>query len=369
MRNLRLFAVVSSCLVTSVFLPGCSSAADPTQGEASAVGTSAAALTGAGADTDLDFQLCTATGTGSGPNAIECVDGAGAATQTVSTGGNGVATGNAGGLSQRGDQVLAINPASGNASRFRVRDGHLESPELLATGGTPVSGALGQGSYVVTTTELLHFRDDSLTPDSSSALLLGDGSAAQVVVANNYAYVSEKNGSLEAFRLGADGGLVGNATAVAGVTPGVIVGIAVQGDIVIAPIAHLASNPAQSEIDVVRGLGVIEYEATAQVAACWTDSDDRRACITNPGSHTISCGNVSGAGLRDFNQVAAADSAESQFDIAVRDSLVGVLVKSPTGVFSLHSYELEHDNQLSSVSETPMGSSAGGAILLPAFHQ
>jgi hypothetical protein len=346
MRKVTLFAIASSCLMTAI-LPSV-----------------------AAADTDRDFQLCTATGSRSGPSEIECVDRAGAVTQVVSTGGSGVVSGgNGGGLTRRGDRVLAINAASGDATLFRVREGRLERPELLTSGGTPVSGALGRGAYVLTTTEIVHFAGDGLTADSRQPLLLADGSAAQVVVTEDYAYVAEKNGSLEAFRLGDDGSLVGEARAVTGVTPGVIVGIAVQGNVVVAPIAHLASNPGQSEIDIVRGLGVVEYQATSQVAACWADSDDRRACITNPGSHTISCGRVSAYGLHDFTEVAATDAGESQFDIAVHDSVVGVLVKSQAGIFSLHSYELGGGNALSSISETPVGAAANGAVVLSALHR
>jgi hypothetical protein len=346
MRKLALFAVASSCLLAAV---------DPSA---------------ARADTPRDFQVCTATGSGSGPNEVECVDRAGAITQIVATGGNGgISGGNAGGLTQKGDRVLAINAASGDATLFHLRVGRLERPELLVTGGSPVSGALGRGAYVLTTTELVHFSDDGLRPESREALLLGDGSAAQVVVTDDYAYVSEKNGSLEAFRLGDGGSLVAAARAVAGVTPGVIVGIAVQGDVVVAPIAHLASNPAQSEIDVVRGLDVVEYDATSQLAACWADGDDGEACITNPGSHTISCGRVSRHGLHSFVQVAAADVGESQFDIAVRDDVVGVLAKSPDGVFSLHSYELDGEDHLSSIGEAAIGAAANGAVLLPALRR
>jgi hypothetical protein len=322
------------------------------------------------AEPERDFQLCTATGTGSAPNAIVCVDQTGTVTQSVPTGGNGgVAGGNAGGLSQRGDRVLVVNPASGNATRFHVRHGQLEDPDLLATGGTPVSGALGKGSYVLTTTKLFHFPAESSTPDSSRALLVGDGSAAQVVVTEDHAYVSEKNGSLEAFRLGEDGSLLSDATGVSGITPGVIVGIAVGEDLVVAPIAHLASNPGQSEIDVADGLATVQVESTAQVAACWADADDRRVCITNPGSHTISCGTLGRGGLHDFNQAAITDASVSQFDIAVRDGVVGVLARSPRGVWSLQSYELGSGNQLSLIHESAVGSAtANGAVLLRAFR-
>jgi hypothetical protein len=345
MRKISLFAI-ASCLVTTV-VPSVASA-----------------------DPGRDFQLCTATGTGSAPNAVVCVDQTGTVTQNVLTGGNGgVAGGNAGGLSQRGDHVLAVNPASGNATRFHVRRGRLEDPDLLPTGGTPVSGALGKGAYVLTTTKLVHFPEHGVTPDGSRSLRLGDGSAAQVVVTEEYAYVSEKNGSLEAFRLGEDGSLVSDATAVAGITPGVIVGIAADDDVVVAPIAHLASNPGQSEIDVADGLGTVQTVSTAQVAACWADADDREVCITNPGSHTISCGALGGRALRQLNQVAAIDSSVSQFDIAVRDSLVGVLVRSARGVWSLQSYELGSGHQLSLINEAPVGSTtANGAVLLKAFR-
>jgi hypothetical protein len=325
----------------------------------------------ANADPGRDFQVCTATGTGSAPNAIECFDQTGMATQTVPTGGNGgvASGGNAGGLSQRGDRVLAVNPASGNATRFDVRHGRLEDPELLSTGGTPVSSALGHGAYVLTATELVHFPEDGVTPDSRRVLRLGDGSAAQVVVTEDFAYVSEKNGSLEAFRLGEDGSIVSDAAPVTGITPGVIVGIAVHDDLVVAPIAHLASNPGRSEIDVADGLAAVQHEATAQVAACWADSNDREVCITNPGSHTISCGTLDRSGIRDFNEVAVADASVSQFDIAVRGSLVGVLVRSARGVWSLQSYELGAGNQLSLINEAPVGSAAAnGAVLLTGFR-
>jgi hypothetical protein len=71
-----------------------------------------------------------------------------------------------------------------------------------------------------------------------------------------------------------------------------------------------------------------------------------------------------------LNQVAAADSRASQFDIAVRDALVGVLVRSPGGVWSLQSYELGSGNQLSLIDEAPVGSTtANGAVLLRAFRR
>jgi hypothetical protein len=52
----------------------------------------------------------------------------------------------------------------------------------------------------------------------------------------------------------------------------------------------LASNANQSTIPVVSGLSVAQIVPTKEVAACLATNDDGEACITNPGSMTVSCG-------------------------------------------------------------------------------
>ena len=132
---------------------------------------------------------------------------------------------------------------------------------LVALGGSPVLGS-DQAS-------------------SSQRLLSADGSAAQVALAGGFAYVSEKNGSLEAFPLADDGNLAGSASPVAGIPAGVIVGITALLDLVVAPVAHLASNPNQAAIPVVSGGEAIQLVETKEVAACWAANHDhevRRHC-------------------------------------------------------------------------------------------
>jgi anti-sigma factor RsiW len=151
---------------------------------------------------------------------------------------------------------------------------------LQTDGESSLSGTLSdRGAYVLTGTRLLFFARGEMTPSSSQPLLKADGSAAQVTLADGYAYVSEKNGSLEAFSLRRDGDIQGSATPVAGVPVGVIVGISGVGDLVVAPIAHLASNANQSAIPVVSGLSVDQIVPTKEVAASWAPNDDCEACI------------------------------------------------------------------------------------------
>ena len=291
----------------------------------------------------------------------------GATTQSIALGLTVADAGGIGGsLKSHGDRVLVTNQVGG-AVLFRVSDGYLRSPVILQTNEEgSLSGALSdRGAYVLTGTSVRFYRNGQLTPSSGQPLLRGDGSAAEVTLTDHYAYVSEKNGSLEAFPLGRDGSLVGGATAVAGIDPGVIVGIAGHDDLVIAPIAHLASNPGQSEISVVVGLGQAQRVPTKEVAACWTNNDDGEECVSNPGSMTVSCGQLGANGFASYTSAAASLVGESMFDIDMRDGLVGVqAIHGGAPVMVI--FGRTSGDFLTFMSEVPVGTAkAAGALLLP----
>jgi hypothetical protein len=255
----------------------------------------------------------------------------------------------------------------GGALLFRVSDGYLGSPVALQTNTeSSLSGALSDsGAYVLTGTSLRYYPSGQTTASSSRPLLLGDGSAAEVTLTDHYAYVSEKNGSLEAFALGRDGSLVGPATAVAGIDPGVIVGIAGHDDLVVAPIAHLASNAGKAEISVVAGLSQAQIVPTKEVAACWTTNEDREECVTNPGSMTVSCGQLGVNGFETYTSAAASLVGESMFDIDMRDQLVGIqAIHGGAPVMVI--YGRTAGDFLTFMNEVPLGTAkAAGALLLP----
>ncbi len=255
-------------------------------------------------------QLCSLGSSGVGqPGTVICKNVmTGATTQSVPVGATVAAPGGiAGSLDRHGKRALVTNQAQG-AVLFEVVGGQLKSPVMLQTGGEgSLSGALSDhGAYVLTGTHLLFFPKGETMATSSQSLLMADGSAAQVTLAGGHAYVSEKSGSLEAFSLGRDGNIVGAATPVAGVPAGVIVGITGVGDLVVAPIAHLASNANQSTIPVVSGLSVAQIVPTKEVAACWAANDGDEACVTNPGSMTVSCGHLGSAAFTSYTSAAAS---------------------------------------------------------------
>lgn len=315
-------------------------------------------------------QLCALGGAGVGqPGTVICKNVmTGVTTQSVPVGATVAAAGGiAGSLARHGSRVLVTNQTQG-AVLFDLVSGQMRSPVILQTDGEgSLSGALSaRGAYVLTGTRLLFFPQGAPMATSRQSLLMADGSAAQVVLAGGRAYVSEKTGSLESFTLGPDGNIVGGATPVGGVPAGVIVGISGLADAVVAPIAHLASNANQSTIAVVRGPSVTQIVPTKEVAACWAASDDGEACITNPGSMTVSCGRVGGDLFTSYTSAATTLAGDAVFDIDMLDRSVGILGKKSGAPVLLTYLRARGGDFLSQVSEFPLGTAvASGALLLP----
>jgi len=335
-----------------------------------AVATMAALSGRSYARPDVGSQLCTLGSSGVGqPGAVICKNVmTGATTQLVAVGATVAAPGGiAGSLARRGNRVLVTNQSQG-AVIFEVARGQLMWPSMLQTDGEgSISGALSdRGAYVLTGVRLRFFPRGEMTATSSQPLLVSDGSAAQITLAGNHAYVSEKSGSLEAFSLGGDGNILGSATPVAGVPAGVMVGITGVGGLVVAPVAHLASNANQSTIPVVGGLSAVQIVPTKEVAACWAANDGGEACITNPGSMTVSCGHLGSDGFLSYTSAAASLAGDTVFDIDMLDNLVGILgMSNGAPVLLSYSRTKQAGDFLRPVSEFPLGTAtATGALLL-----
>jgi hypothetical protein len=348
--NTLLFSAIAAAS-TLAALPGISHAHSSTRAQVCSLGTA-----GVGQPATL---ICKNVSTG-------------ATTQSVPVGNTVSAAGGVGGnLSRHGDRVLVTNQAGG-ALLFKEDDGRLRSPVTLQTDGEgSLSGTLSRrGAYVLTGTRLRFFPHGRTAAASSQPLLRGDGSASQVTLAGDYAYVAEKAGSLEAFLLGRDGNIVGPATPVGGIPAGVIVGITGHDDLVVAPVAHLASNFAQAAIPVVAGLDQVQLVPTKEVAACWAANDDGEVCVSNPGSMTVSCGRLTDGGFKSYTSAAANPVGEAVFDLDVRDGMVGIqATRSGAPVLQTYGFVDDDGDFLSLISEYPIGSAAAtGALLLPPIH-
>jgi hypothetical protein len=316
-------------------------------------------------------QVCTLGAAAVGqPGAVVCKDTrTGATTQRIEVGNTVVGSGGTGGtLSRHRDDVLVTNIAGG-AVLFEEIAGRLVHPVRLHTGGEDsLSGAIGErGAYVVTPTRVLFFPRGRAAASSSAHLLVGDGSAAQIALAGGHAYVSEKTGSLEAFALRGDGNLAGAAVPVAGIPAGAIVGITGAEDLVISPVAHLASNANQATVPVSSGSTRVQQVETREVAACWAASDDGEVCITNPGSMTVSCGHFGPGGFTSYTSAAASPIGESVLDLDVRHGMVGILgVHGGARVLMIYQRAEDDSDFLTAIGELPVGTAvATGALVLP----
>ena len=319
----------------------------------------------------LDAQICSLGTGGIGKaGAVICNDvRSGATTQSIPVGNTVSAAGGIGGSLVRHESSILVTNLDDGAVLLQESRGRLRNPTKLRTAGEgSLSGALSdRGAYVLTATRVLFFASGRTQPTTSQRLLIGDGSAAQVTLAGGYAYVSEKNGSLEAFPLGHDGNLVGSAQPVSGVPAGVIVGIAGHDDLVVAPVAHLASNANQAAVPVVGGLDAVQLVQTKEVAACWTATSRDQACVSNPGSMTISCGHIGPGGFTSYTAAAANPTGDAVFDLDLRGGIVGVLAVRDGAPQLLAYTRAEADSDfLSLVGQSALGSAAAtGVLLLP----
>jgi hypothetical protein len=277
-----------------------------------------------------------------------------------------------GSLSRHGERVLVTNQAGG-ATLLRENHGWLNSPIALQTGGEgSLSGTLSDlGAYVLTGTRILFFPAGKTVSSSSRPLIKADGSAAQVALAGGFAYVSEKTGSLESFALADDGNLIGSATPVAGIPAGTIVGITGADDLVVAPIAHLATNFNEAAIPVAAGSELVQLVPTKELAACWTAHDDGEVCVANPGSMTVSCGHIGRGGFTSYTSAAANPVGYGVFDLSMRKGLVGIMAtKSGAAVMLVYVRAADDSDFLTLVSQFPLGAAtATGALLLPALSK
>jgi len=316
-------------------------------------------------------QVCTLASAAAGqPGTLICKSTlTGATTQSIAVGNTVFGSGGIGGaLSRRGDSVL-VTDIAGGAALFEDSHGRLvHRVQLNTRGEDSVSGAIGaHGAYVLTRTHLMFFPRGRTTAASIADLRIGDGSASQVALAGGHAYVAEKSGSLEAFALGAGGYLEGTATPVSGIPAGTIVGITGHDDLVVAPVAHLASDPNQATVPVASGDATVQLVATKEVAACWAASDSGEVCITNPGSMTLSCGHVGPGGFTTYTSAAASPVGESVLDLDMRDGIVGALgVHNGARVLMVYTRSDEDSDFLTSIREVAVGSPmATGALVLP----
>ncbi len=216
----------------------------------------------------------------------------GALLKQIPTEGQGGVGGNAGGIAQNHDRLAVVNFGSGTVTVFaKERERatfHVE--QLISTISNPVSVAFGHDHlYILTATHVESHRIDrsgvQVTADGESALLVGDGSAAQVGTLENQLIFSEKSNAIETVNLNGRGAIAGSATLVANIPSNVNApfGLATRGNDAYVTIAHA------DEISLVRHDAVVTVTGSGtQHAPCWVTLDGPFLFSANSPSRSVS---------------------------------------------------------------------------------
>ncbi len=283
--------------------------------------------------------------------------------QTLSTGGKGGVSGNAGGIAARHNRVAVVNFGSQNVSVFDRTDDGFKLKQTVATESSPVSVAFGHDHlYVLGTTTVESHRMYEYGVDASAdgiaPLVLADGSAAQVGVIETQLIISEKNNVIESVNLGAQGQVTGAAAAVKNIPANVNApfGLATRGNDAYVTIAHA------DEISLVRDDTVVTVTGSGtQHAPCWVTLDGPFLFSANSPSKSVSRYLVYGRHIIQEAAVSATFNG-SPTDITYKSGLLAAIDSNGT-VSHLSIFRVDGNGDLVLMSAATMSSANGVAIV------
>jgi hypothetical protein len=269
----------------------------------------------------------------------------GALLRQIPTHGQGGVGGNAGGIAQNEDRLAVVNFGSGNVSVFakNAERDNLQLERVVAAIASPVSVAFGDDHlYILTTTHVESHPIDhngvNPTADGSTALLVADGSAAQVGIVTGELIISEKSNAIETVPLDRRGAVAGKATLVANIPANVNApfGLATRGRDAYVTIAHA------DEISLVRNDEVLTVTGSGtQHAPCWVTLDGSFLFSANSPSHSVSRFIVHGRNITQDAAIVATFNGNPT-DITYGAGLAAVVDSNGT-VSHLSIFDVDED--------------------------
>jgi hypothetical protein len=321
-----------------------------------------AAATAVHADAGRNALVVTASN--AAVNQLLVYNSAGKLIQTVSTQGQGGASGNAGGIQAKGNLVAVVNFGSQNVSVLERHDNGFQVKQLIPAASSPVSVAFGAGHlYILGTTRVESHRiygsNVTSNPDGVVTLLKADGSSAQVGVVQDQLIISEKSNVIETVSLLPDGAVSGVPTLVQNIPANVNApfGLVTRGNNAYVTIAHA------DEISLVRNGKVLTVTGSGtQHSPCWLALVGPFLFSSNSPSMTISRYAVYGQKIVQDAAVAAQLNG-SPTDIASGEGLVAVIDGSgPLSHLSI--FSVDEDGNLTLQSAQTINAAANGVAVV-----
>ncbi len=313
---------------------------------------------------DWSRQTLVVTASNTPSNKLLVYNAGGKLIQSVSTGGEGGVSGNAGGIATWGKRVAVVNFGSQTVAILEKTESGFELKQTIATVSSPLSVAFGHGHLYVlggTTVESHQVSGYgvSSSPDGTAGLVVADGSAAQVGVLERQLIISEKSNAIETVNLGAGGAVIGSTSMVANIPANVNTpfGLVTRGNDAYVTIAHA------NETSLVRNDAVVTVTGSGtQQAPCWLALDGPYLFSSNSPSMSISRYLVYGKQIIQQAAVAAKLNG-SPTDIAHGEGLVAVI--DGAGALShLSVFEADGDGDLSLRGVATINSAANGVAIV-----
>jgi hypothetical protein len=320
------------------------------------------AATAVYADTHQDTLVVTASN--ATKNQLLVYNSGGKLIQTISTQGQGGASGNAGGIEAKGNLVAVVNFGSQSVSIFERQNNGLQMKDLVPTASNPVSVAFGAGHlYILGTTKVESHRMDgsnvNSNPDGLVTLLKADGSSAQVGVVEGQLIITEKSNTIETVNLLPDGAVGGVPTLVQNIPANVNTpfGLVTIGNNAYVTIAHA------DETSLIRNGKVLTVTGSGtQHSPCWLALMGPFLFSSNSPSMTLSRYAVYGQKIVQDVAVAAQLNG-SPTDIASGEGLVAVIDGS--GQLShLSIFSVDEDGNLTLQTAATINAAVNGVAVV-----
>jgi len=314
------------------------------------------------AETGHDAVIVTASN--ATKNQLLVYDSSGKLIQTVSTGGQGGVSGNAGGIEAKGTVVAVVNFGSQNVSIFERWEGGFHLTQVIPAASSPVSVAFGHDHLYIlgTTTVESHGMFESevrYSPDGVVTLLKADGSAAQVGVLPDHLIVTEKSNVIETISLLSDGDVTGSPKLVADIPSNVNTpfGLVTRGNDAYVTIAHA------NETSLVRDGTVLTVTGSGtQNSPCWLALEGPFLFSSNSPSMSISRYAVYGQKIVQDAAVVATLSGDPT-DIAYGEGLAAVI--DGTGTLShLSIFTVDEDGNFTLRNADTISGAANGVAVI-----
>jgi hypothetical protein len=312
---------------------------------------------------DRDLLVVTASNTAT--NNLLVYNSSNQLIQTLPTGGNGGAGGNAGGIATSGERLAVVNFGSENVSIFVRSEQGFRREQVIPTVSSPLSVAFGHGHLYVlgsTTVESHQVFDFGVSTgiDGKAALLHADGSAAQVGVLHHQLIISEKSNAIETVNLASDGAVDGSASLAQNIPSNVNApfGLVTRDNEAYVTIAHA------NEISLVRNGTVLTVTGSGtQSAPCWVTLDGPYLFSANSPSKSVSRYLVYGQQIIQDAAVAASFNGNPT-DITYRDGRLAV-IDGASGISHLSIFSVDGNGNLSLYGVSTINSAANGVAIVP----